>query len=136
MALATQRVSQRDSGRYDKEDGRHTGRQQADRRADGLALQTALLFGPTTMLCRHLGARGRRVRFGDGVTRAILRAEDLTVFKVIFDRAKDWTDIDEMLSALGADFDGGYGMTWLRKILDAGDAQIARIDAVLRHSQN
>ena len=76
--------------------------------------------------------RARRVPFGEGVTLPILSAEDLTVFKVIFNRAKDWTDIDEMLYALGADFDGGYVMTWLRKILDAGDSRIARIDALLR----
>ena len=82
-------------------------------------------FGPVR-------SRARRVPFGDGVTLPILSAEDVTVFKMIFDRAKDWTEIEEMLYALGAGFDGGYVMTWLRKILDAGDSRIARIDAVLR----
>jgi hypothetical protein len=79
--------------------------------------------------------RARRVPFGDGMTLSILSAEDLTVFKVIFDRAKDWTDIDEMLYALGADFDGGYVMTWLRKIFAADDSRIARMDALLRQPQ-
>lgn len=76
--------------------------------------------------------RARRVPFGDGVTLPILSAEDLTVFKVLFDRSKDWTDIDEMLYALGAEFDGGYVMQWLRKILDGDDARLARIDTLLR----
>lgn len=75
--------------------------------------------------------RARRVPFGDGVTLPILSAEDLAVFKVIFDRAKDWNDIEEMLYAQGADFDGGYVMEWLRKILEPGDPRLARIEAML-----
>lgn len=75
--------------------------------------------------------RAHRVPFGEGVTLPILSAEDLAVFKVLFDRAKDWTDLDEMLYALGADFDGGYVMEWLRRILDADDARLARVDALL-----
>jgi hypothetical protein len=75
--------------------------------------------------------RARRVPFGDGVTLAILSAEDLAVFKVLFDRAKDWTDVEEMLYALGPEFDGGYAMQWLRKILEPGDARLARIEALL-----
>ena len=76
--------------------------------------------------------RARLVPFGEGVTLPILSAEDLAVFKVIFDRAKDWTDLAEMLYALGADFDGGYATEWLRRILDAGDARHGRIEALLR----
>ncbi len=36
--------------------------------------------------------------FGEGVTLPILAAEDLAVFKVVFDRWRDWTDIEEMLT--------------------------------------
>jgi len=78
--------------------------------------------------------RARRVPFGDGVTLAILSAEDLAIFKVIFDRRKDWSDIEEMLYALGADFDGRYVMEWLRKILDSGEPRLVRIEAMLERS--
>jgi len=76
--------------------------------------------------------RARRVPFGDDVTLSILSAEDLTIFKVIFDRTKDWSDIEEMLYALGADFDGGYALLWLRRILEAKDARLLRIEELLR----
>jgi len=76
--------------------------------------------------------RARRVPFGDGVTLSILSAEDLTIFKVIFDRTKDWSDIDEMLYALGADFDTAYALRWLRRILEAKDARLLRIAELLR----
>lgn len=79
--------------------------------------------------------RAKRVPFGDGVTLSILSAEDLCIFKVIFDRAKDWSDIEEMVYALGAGFDGGYVMEWLRRILAVDDARLARIDALLHQPQ-
>jgi len=79
--------------------------------------------------------RARRVPFGDGVTLPILSAEDLTVFKVIFDRAKDWNDIEEMRYALGAEFDAVYVIEWLRRILEALDPRLARIEGLLRAPQ-
>ncbi len=79
--------------------------------------------------------RARQVPFGDGVTLSILSAEDLCIFKVIFDRTKDWSDIEEMLYALGADFDAAYAMLWLRRILEADDARLRRIEALLRRPQ-
>lgn len=79
--------------------------------------------------------RVRRVPFGEGVTLPILSAEDLAVFKVIFDRPKDWVDLGEMLYALGPAFDAGYARQWLGRILDAGDARLARFDALLRQPE-
>jgi len=76
--------------------------------------------------------RARRVPFGDGVTLSILSAEDLTIFKVIFDRTKDWSDIEEILYALGADFDAAYALLWLRRILETEDARLLRIAELLR----
>lgn len=76
--------------------------------------------------------RARRVPFGDDVTLSILSAEDLTIFKVLFDRPKDWSDIEEILYALGADFDSSYALLWLRRILEADDARLLRIEEALR----
>jgi hypothetical protein len=72
------------------------------------------------------------VPFGDGVTLSILSAEDLTIFKVIFGRTRDWSDIEEILYALGADFDAAYAQLWLRRILEAKDARPRRIEKLLR----
>lgn len=90
------------------------------------------LFFSYDPLHRACAERVQRVPFGDGVTLPILSAEDLAVFKALFDRPKDWTDIAEMLYALGRDFDGDYALGWLRKILAPADARLARFEALLR----
>lgn len=90
------------------------------------------LFFNYDPLHQRCAERLQRVPFGDGVTIPILSAEDLAIFKALFDRAKDWSDIGEMLFALGPDFDGTYAVSWLRKILAPGDARLARFEALLR----
>jgi hypothetical protein len=77
-------------------------------------------------------ARMRRVPFGDGVSIPVLSAEDLAVFKVLFGRAKDWRDLAELLFALGPDFDAPYCRDWLGRILEPGDARLARFEALVR----
>ena len=62
----------------------------------------------------------------------ILSAEDLAIFKVLFDRPKDWVDVAEMLFAQGPAFDGAYATSWLRRILPRDDARLARFAALLR----
>jgi hypothetical protein len=76
--------------------------------------------------------RTRSVPFGDGVSIPILSAEDLSIFKVIFDRPKDWSDLAEILFTQGPDFDAGYALDWLRRILTADDARLARFEALVR----
>jgi len=76
--------------------------------------------------------RIRSVPFGEGTTISILSAEDLAIFKAVFDRPKDWSDLTEMLYSLGADFDEGYALGWLRRILAKDDARLARFENALR----
>ncbi len=77
--------------------------------------------------------RRRRVPFGDGDTIHVLSAEDLVVFKAIFDRAKDWRDIDEVLFALGEEFDGDYARDWLTRIVGPEDERLTRLaEAIAR----
>ena len=76
--------------------------------------------------------RIRVVPFGESVTISILSAEDLAIFKVLFDRPKDWSDLAEMLFSLGAEFDEGYALGWLRRILAKDDARLARFETALR----
>ena len=75
--------------------------------------------------------RSREVPFGDGATLRVLSAEDLAVFKVLFDRRKDWTDLEELLFAQGGDFDAGYACDWLGRILEPGDARLERFRGLL-----
>lgn len=86
-------------------------------------------YDPLHESCR---ARLRRVPFGDGVEIPVLSAEDLAVFKVLFDRAKDWRDLAELLFALGPGFDPAYTRDWLGRILEPGDARLARFEALVR----
>jgi hypothetical protein len=71
-------------------------------------------------------ARRRSVPFGGDDAIWILSAEDLAVFKVIFDRPKDWTDLEEMIFALGPDFDAEDVLAWLGRILEDDDPRLAR----------
>ncbi len=75
--------------------------------------------------------RTRTVPFGEGDALPILSAEDLAVFKVLFDRPKDWTDIDEVLYAQGRDFDTAYTLDWLGRILDEDDLRLQRFRRAL-----
>ena len=77
--------------------------------------------------------RRRRVPFGrNGDFIQILSAEDLAVFKVLFDRDKDWRDLHEMLFALADEFDVAYTRDWLRRILVEKDARYVRFEETLR----
>lgn len=75
--------------------------------------------------------RMRTVPFGAGAAIPILSGEDLVVFKALFDRPKDWSDIGEVLYALGPRFDAAYALDWLRRILAADDARLRRIEKLL-----
>jgi hypothetical protein len=75
--------------------------------------------------------RTRSVPFGEGAAIPILSAEDLVVFKAIFDRPKDWRDISETLFSLGGEFDAAYAQRWLRRILAAADPRLQRFEDLL-----
>jgi hypothetical protein len=74
--------------------------------------------------------RRRSVAFGSE-TLQVLSAEDLVLFKVIFDRAKDWRDVAELTFAGGEHVDWDYVRTWLGRILAPEDPRHARLEAVI-----
>jgi hypothetical protein len=77
--------------------------------------------------CRE---RRRQVAFpGERIT--ILSAEDLAIFKVLFARDKDWTDLRELLFAQGERFDRDYVLGWLDRILARDDERVARFRSLL-----
>lgn len=60
----------------------------------------------------------------------VLAADHLTVCKVVFDRPKDWVDIDAMVAA-GAPLDPAEILRWVSRIAGADDPRFARIARVL-----
>ena len=57
----------------------------------------------------------------------VLSAEDLVVFKVIFNRPHDWVDIEKLVATQGSRFDHGYARTWLTAILGDDDSRLPRL---------
>ncbi|NNL66963.1 MAG: hypothetical protein HKP30_12020 [Myxococcales bacterium] len=75
--------------------------------------------------------RRRRVDFlGDPLW--VLTGEDLIVYKAIFDRAKDWRDIAEIVFASEQRLDFEYVRSWLTRIDGEDGARTARLDRVIR----
>lgn len=77
--------------------------------------------------------RGARlVPFGEDRL-PILAPEHLLVCKVIFDRPKDWLDIEQVIVCV-EDLDTDEIRTWLARILSAGDPRTQRLGRTLaRH---
>ena len=80
-------------------------------------------------------ARRRRVPFGEGDTLHVLSAEDLLIFKALFDREKDWRDLEELVYAQAGALDAEYAMEWLGRIVGSEDPRFERLHALLaRHA--
>ncbi|MHB8466077.1 MAG: nucleotidyl transferase AbiEii/AbiGii toxin family protein [Acidimicrobiales bacterium] len=75
------------------------------------------------------GAARKVVPFGDG-TIPILAAEHLVVCKAVFNRPKDWVDIDAMLAA-DVEIDVAEVLRWAARIAGDEDPRYNRIAAVL-----
>lgn len=75
------------------------------------------------------GAARHSVPFGDE-TISILAAEHLAVCKAIYDRPKDWVDIDAMLAA-ETEIDAAEVLRWVARIAGDQDPRYNRIAAVL-----
>ncbi len=79
----------------------------------------------------HDAARdaARTVPFA-GATIPVLAADHLVVCKSVFDRPKDWVDIDAMLAA-GAPLDAAEVLRWVSRLAGPDDPRFARIARVL-----
>ena len=75
------------------------------------------------------GAARHLVPFGDG-TIPILAADHLTVCKAVFNRPKDWVDVDSMLAA-ETNIDAAEVLRWVARITGDEDPRYNRIAAVL-----
>jgi hypothetical protein len=87
------------------------------------------VFFPQHELHSALRARVERVPFG-GATIPILSATDLSIFKAMFDRPKDWVDIGEMLAYGGVDV--AAVRSWLARVVGAKDRRVGKWDDAAR----
>lgn len=69
----------------------------------------------------------RRVPFS-GISLPILAPEHLAVCKAMFDRRKDWLDLEKMLIADDLDLDSVEA--WLQRMVGEGDERLARLSEV------
>jgi hypothetical protein len=72
----------------------------------------------------------RRVPF-EGTRIPVLGPVELAVFKVMFDRTRDWADLEAMAERGTLDFPAVRAA--LRAMLDKGDARFARLAAIERN---
>jgi hypothetical protein len=70
--------------------------------------------------------RRRAFPFGEGETIHVLAAEDLLIFKTIFDREKDWRDIAELVYCALEELDSEWIKTWLERIVGREDQRYLR----------
>ena len=76
-------------------------------------------------------AHVRRVDF-DGTRLPVLGPVELVVFKVMFDRGRDWVDVEDVISAGAVDL--GAVRASLEELLEPGDPRFAQLDDVERRA--
>ena len=86
------------------------------------------LFFETHRFHREVAERITEVPF-EGTTIPVLGCEDLTVFKAMFGRTRDWADIEAILDA--GVVDGPRVLDRLRSLLKGGDPAVDRLSALL-----
>lgn len=87
------------------------------------------LFFATLDLHREMAASSHEVEFGPARI-PILSPEHLIVCKAIFDRPKDWVDIEE-IAAWGTDVNRAAVLGWIGEMLGSDSAQYQRLGEVL-----
>jgi hypothetical protein len=83
------------------------------------------LFFAYDPIHQEMRKQARRVPFG-GTTVPILAPEHLAVCKAVFDRRKDWLDIEQMLIAAD-ELDVGAVEKWLERMVGSRDPRLARL---------
>lgn len=77
--------------------------------------------------------RIRRVPFGD-IRIPILSPEHLLICKVVYDRTRDWLDIEQML-LLEPDMDQAEVAHWLNRFIAADDPRRERLDHLFARAE-
>lgn len=80
----------------------------------------------------HDAVRGRlRAVPLEGTQVLVISAEDLVVFKVLFDRPKDWVDLATLARVRAGDLDSAYVWSWIDRLLEHDDARRGRLQSIL-----
>jgi hypothetical protein len=79
---------------------------------------------------RQVGAAIRMVSFLERRV-PVLACTDLAVFKAMFNRTKDWADIEEMVAA--GTLDSDRALLWLTRLLGPTDDSTLRLAALVDH---
>jgi len=69
-----------------------------------------------------------------GATIPVISAEDLIICKALFNRPKDWLDIENIFQ-VREHLDAGYLRHWLNEFREPEDERIRRIDRLLQEFQ-
>jgi hypothetical protein len=88
------------------------------------------LFLSNTDFHAAMAERVERQPFGEA-TIPVLSIEDLLICKALFDRSKDWVDIEAVAETRRGDLDRPYITGWLDRFLQSDDPRLARIKAIL-----
>jgi hypothetical protein len=88
------------------------------------------LFFANTDFHASMASRVQHQPFG-AATIPVLSIEDLVVCKVLYDRPKDWIDIDAVAATRRGELDRNYISSWLGQFLEPNDPRLARIAGVL-----
>lgn len=84
------------------------------------------LFFANTAFHASMAERIAHEPFGD--TRIpVLAIEDLLVCKALFDRPKDWLDIDAVVQTRGQSLDYAYVRRWLAEFISVDDQRFTRL---------
>jgi hypothetical protein len=78
-------------------------------------------------------ARNRRTVPFSGSRIPVLGPTELAIFKVMFDRTRDWADVEAMLAA--GSLDVALLKAGLNTLLEPGDARFTRLDEAQRRAQ-
>lgn len=113
----------------DVEEGAKTAAERGDGRFHVDGIRIDLFFDSIPL---HPLAAGRTVEvwIGDRAFPA-LSPEDLVVLNALFNRGKDWADIERIVAAMGARFDGVYARGQLVAHAGHDDPGVARLDGLL-----
>ena len=91
------------------------------------------LFFANTPFHEAMATRTREVDYA-GTTIPVISAEDLIICKALFNRPKDWIDIDNIFK-VREHLDAGYIRQWLNEFREPDDERIRRIDGLFAEQQ-
>jgi len=88
------------------------------------------LFLANTDFHRSMAERVERKPFANRLI-PVLSIEDLLVCKVLFDREKDWLDVEAVARTRHGELDRDYILTWISRFLGPKDRRLQRVARLL-----